>query len=252
MTPEWKRVTFLYEAVFLYNITGGDIVDTLEQIKGGVVVSCQALENEPLHSSFIMGRMALAAKEGGAVGIRANTTEDINEIKRIVDLPVIGIIKRDYDGSEVFITATEKEVEELLETQAEIIALDATSRKRPTEKTTAELVQMIHEHGRLTMADISTFEEALQAQEDGFDLLSTTLAGYTEYSRKTQTPDFDLLNQIIEQVDIPVIMEGHTDSPEQVEKAYELGAFSVVVGSIITRPQLITKRYVEAASKANN
>lgn len=88
-------------------------MDTLEQIKGGVVVSCQALENEPLHSSFIMGRMALAAKEGGAVGIRANTTEDINEIKRIVDLPVIGIIKRDYDGSEVFITATEKEVEEL-------------------------------------------------------------------------------------------------------------------------------------------
>ena len=145
----------------------------------------------------------------------------------------------------MFITATEKEVEELLETQAEIIALDATSRKRPTEKTTAEL-------GRLAMADISTFEEALQAQEDGFDLLSTTLAGYTEYSRKTQTPDFDLLNQIIEQVDIPVIMEGHTDSPEQVEKAYELGAFSVVVGSIITRPQLITKRYVEAASKANN
>ena len=80
-------------------------MDTLEQIKGGVVVSCQALENEPLHSSFIMGRMALAAKEGGAVGIRANTTEYINEIKRIVDLPVIGIIKRDYDGSEVFITA---------------------------------------------------------------------------------------------------------------------------------------------------
>ncbi|HAQ5714455.1 TPA: N-acetylmannosamine-6-phosphate 2-epimerase [Enterococcus faecium] len=224
-------------------------MDTLEQIKGGVVVSCQALENEPLHSSFIMGRMALAAKEGGAVGIRANTTEDINEIKRIVDLPVIGIIKRDYDGSEVFITATEKEVEELLETQAEIIALDATSRKRPTEKTTAELVQMIHEHGRLAMADISTFEEALQAQEDGFDLLSTTLAGYTEYSRKTQTPDFDLLNQIIEQVDIPVIMEGHTDSPEQVEKAYELGAFSVVVGSIITRPQLITKRYAKPQVK---
>ncbi|MFR2689807.1 MAG: N-acetylmannosamine-6-phosphate 2-epimerase, partial [Enterococcus faecium] len=158
----------------------------------------------------------------------------------------------DYDGSEVFITATEKEVKELLETQAEIIALDATSRKRPTEKTTAELVQMIHDHSRLAMADISTFEEALQAQEDGFDLLSTTLAGYTEYSRKTQTPDFDLLNQIIEQVNIPVVMEGHTDSPEQVEKAYELGAFSVVIGSIITRPQFITKRYVEAANKAKN
>ncbi len=118
------------------------------------------------YTVLLLWENGFGCKEGGAVGIRANTTEDINEIKRIVDLPVIGIIKRDYDGSEVFITATEKEVEELLETQAEIIALDATSRKRPTEKTTAELVQMIHEHGRLAMADISTFEEALQAQED--------------------------------------------------------------------------------------
>ena len=102
-------------------------MDTLEQIKGGVVVSCQALENEPLHSSFIMGRMALAAKEGGAVGIRANTTEDINEIKRIVDLPVIGIIKRDYDGSEVFITATEKEVDGIpvFTDKADLVGFDA-------------------------------------------------------------------------------------------------------------------------------
>lgn len=99
------------------------------------------------------------------------------------------------------------------------------------------------------MADISTLSEALQAEKDGFDLVSTTLAGYTSYSRKTDTPDFDLLKEIVQQVDVPVIMEGHTDAPEQVTKALELGAFSVVVGSIITRPQLITKRYVEAADK---
>lgn len=227
-------------------------MDVLKQIKGGVVVSCQALENEPLHSSFIMGKMALAAQEGGAVGIRANTVDDIVEIKRNVDLPVIGIIKRDYDGSEVFITPTEKEISELLSTETEIIALDATSRKRPTETSIAGLVKMIHDGNRLAMADISTFEEAVQAKEDGFDLVSTTLAGYTDYSRKTDEPDIDLLKQIVEQVDLPVVMEGHTNHPTQVTKAYEAGAFSVVVGSIITRPQLITKSYVEAAKKAND
>ena len=102
---------------------------TLEKIKGGIIVSCQALEDEPLHSSFIMGKMALAAKEGGAIGIRANSVADINEIKQTVALPVIGIIKRDYADSSVYITATKKEVNELLQTSSEIIALDATKQK---------------------------------------------------------------------------------------------------------------------------
>ncbi|MBO0469461.1 N-acetylmannosamine-6-phosphate 2-epimerase [Enterococcus sp. DIV0242_7C1] len=221
----------------------------LEALKGKLIVSCQALENEPLHSSFIMGRMALAAEEGGAKGIRANSVTDINEIKKQTELPVIGIIKRDYDDSEVYITPTMKEVEELLTTSAEIIALDATKQTRPDNEKASDLVERIHRSGRLAMADISTLSEALQAEKDGFDLVSTTLAGYTSYSRKTDTPDFDLLKEIVQQVDVPVIMEGHTDAPEQVTKALELGAFSVVVGSIITRPQLITKRYVEAADK---
>lgn len=222
----------------------------LEALKGKLIVSCQALENEPLHSSFIMGRMALAAEEGGAKGIRANSVTDINEIKKQTELPVIGIIKRDYDDSEVYITPTMKEVDELLTTSAEIIALDATKQTRPDNEKASDLVERIHRSGRLAMADISTLSEALQAEKDGFDLVSTTLAGYTSYSRKTDTPDFDLLKEIVQQVDVPVIMEGHTDTPEQVTKALELGAFSVVVGSIITRPQLITKRYVEAADKA--
>ncbi|MCA5013044.1 MULTISPECIES: N-acetylmannosamine-6-phosphate 2-epimerase [unclassified Enterococcus] len=222
----------------------------LEALKGKLIVSCQALENEPLHSSFIMGRMALAAEEGGAKGIRANSVTDINEIKKQTELPVIGIIKRDYDDSDVYITPTMKEVDELLTTSAEIIALDATKQTRPDNEKASDLVERIHRSGRLAMADISTLSEALQAEKDGFDLVSTTLAGYTSYSRKTDTPDFDLLKEIVQQVDVPVIMEGHTDAPEQVTKALELGAFSVVVGSIITRPQLITKRYVEAADKA--
>lgn len=223
---------------------------TLEKIKGGVIVSCQALEGEPLHSSFIMGKMALAAKEGGAIGIRANSVADINEIKQTVALPVIGIIKRDYADSSVYITATKKEVNELLQTSSEIIALDATKQKRPHDESLIELVQMIHDANRLAMADVSTLEEAVQAEKLGFDLVSTTLAGYTPYSKKTETPDFELLSEIVQAVKIPVIMEGHTNAPEQVTTALEIGAYAVVVGSIITRPQIITNHYVKAARKA--
>lgn len=222
----------------------------LKKLEGKLIVSCQALENEPLHSPFIMGRMALAAQQGGAAGIRANSVEDIEEIKKVVDLPLIGIIKRDYPDSEVYITATAKEVSELLSTKAEIIALDATKRKRPHNEKIVDLVKQIHDSGRIAMADVSTFEEAVTAEEVGFDIISTTMAGYTDYSKKTDTPDFDLLQKIIDHCKVPVIMEGHTDQPGQVTKALKLGAFAVVVGSIITRPQLITKRYAEAAKKA--
>ncbi|MGX7185307.1 N-acetylmannosamine-6-phosphate 2-epimerase [Enterococcus pallens] len=221
----------------------------MEKLKGQVIVSCQALEQEPLHSSFIMSKMALAAKEGGAAGIRANSVADIQAIKQEVDLPVIGIIKRDYPGSAVYITPTMQEVEELLTTSAEIIALDATKQERPHQERLSDLVARIHQTGRLAMADISTLEEAVAAEQMGFDLISTTLAGYTEYSRKTDTPDFELLQEILQQVKTPVIMEGHTDRPEQVTQALELGSFAVVVGSIITRPQIITQKYVAAAKK---
>lgn len=221
----------------------------LEKLKGQVIVSCQALEHEPLHSSFIMSKMALAAKEGGAAGIRANSVADITAIKQEVDLPVIGIIKRDYPDSTVYITPTMQEVEELLTTSAEIIALDATKQERPNQEQLSDLLARIHQEGRLAMADISTLEEAIAADEMGFDLISTTLAGYTAYSHKTETPDFELLQEIIGQVKTPVIMEGHTDRPEQVTKALELGSFAVVVGSIITRPQIITQKYVVAAKK---
>lgn len=222
----------------------------LDKLKGKLIVSCQALEDEPLHSSFIMSRMALAAQEGGATGIRANSVVDIQKIKEVCDLPLIGIVKRDYTDSEVYITATSQEVAELLSTEAEIIALDATERKRPHDERLSDLVQQVHAGGRLAMADISTLEEALQAEKIGFDIISTTMAGYTNYSKKTETPDFELLKTIIDQVKIPVIMEGHTDRPEQVTEALKIGAHAVVVGSIITRPQLITARYVAAAKLA--
>lgn len=223
--------------------------ERVEQLKGKLIVSCQALPHEPLHSSFIMGRMALAAKEGGAVGIRANTKEDIKEIQSQVDLPIIGIVKRDYEDSKVYITPTMKEVEELMEVKPEIIAVDATSAVRPEGLTLAEFFQQIKEKypDQLLMADCSTVEEALYADELGFDFIGTTMVGYTEQSKgdKIEANDFEILRKIVAGAKNKVIAEGNINTPEKVKRVIELGAFSVVVGSIITRPQLITRSFAE-------
>lgn len=222
----------------------------VERLEGKLIVSCQALPHEPLHSSFIMGRMALAAKEGGAFGIRANTKEDIREIQSQVDLPVIGIVKRDYADSKIYITPTLKEVEELMEVKPEIIALDATNAVRPggigLDSFFSQLKEKYPE--QLWMADCSTVEEALHADELGFDFIGTTLVGYTEQSKndKIEANDFEILREIIAKVKHKVIAEGNINTPEKAKRVIELGAFSVVVGSIITRPQLITKAFAEA------
>ena len=224
--------------------------DKVENLKGKLIVSCQALPHEPLHSSFIMGRMALAAKEGGAAGIRANTKEDIAEIQAQVDLPIIGIVKRDYEDSKVYITPTMKEIEELIEVKPEIIALDATSDLRPGGKTLDGFYREIRAAypEQLLMADCSTVEEALHADELGFDFIGTTLVGYTEQSRglKIEADDFAIIREIVAKVRHRVIAEGNINTPEKARRVIELGAFSVVVGSIITRPQLITKSFAEA------
>ena len=224
--------------------------DKVENLKGKLIVSCQALPHEPLHSSFIMGRMALAAKEGGAAGIRANTKEDIAEIQAQVDLPIIGIVKRDYEDSKVYITPTMKEIEELMEVKPEIIALDATVDLKPGGKTLDGFYREIRAAypDQLLMADCSTGEEALHADELGFDFIGTTLVGYTEQSRglKIEADDFAIIRQIVAKARHRVIAEGNINTPEKARRVIELGAFSVVVGSIITRPQLITKSFAEA------
>ena len=221
----------------------------IENLKGQLIVSCQALPDEPLHSSFIMGRMALAAKVGGAAGIRANTKEDIKEIQSQVDLPIIGIVKRDYADSEIYITPTMKEVEELMEVKPEIIAMDATISKRPGNKTLDEFFHEVKEKypDQLWMADCSTVEEALHSDELGFDFIGTTMVGYTKQSKgdRIEADDFEILRKIVSQTKHKVIAEGNINTPEKARRVIELGAYSVVVGSIITRPQLITKSFVD-------
>lgn len=224
--------------------------ECLEKIKGKLIVSCQALPHEPLHSSFIMGRMALAAKEGGAAGIRANTKDDIVEIKRQVDLPVIGIVKRDYSGSGVYITPTMKEMDELMEVKPEIIAMDATGALRPNGKTLEEFFREVRARfgNQLLMADCSTVEEALYADRIGFDLIGTTLVGYTPQSKhfKIEEDDFSIIREILANVKHPVIAEGNINTPQKAKRVLDLGCYSVVVGSIITRPQVITRSFAKA------
>lgn len=232
------------------NIAARESVNELfQKLRGKLIVSCQALEDEPLHSSFIMGRMALAAEVGGAAGIRANSREDILEIKKNVPLPVIGIIKRDYADSEVYITSTMREIEELMEVRPEIIALDATDRVRPGGCSLKELLCQIKEKypDQLLMADCSTLDEAIYADRLGFDLIGTTMVGYTPASAENDisADDFRILREILANVKAPVVCEGKIDTPEKAKRALELGAHTVVVGAAITRPQLITKKYVE-------
>ncbi|MEA5215682.1 N-acetylmannosamine-6-phosphate 2-epimerase [Enterobacter cloacae] len=222
----------------------------LDTLKGKLVVSCQALENEPLHSPFIMSRMALAAQQGGAAAIRANSVVDIEAIKEQVTLPVIGIIKREYPGSAVFITATMKEVDELMTISPEIIALDATNRARPGGESLATLVSRIRTRypSVLLMADIATVDEAVTAQALGFDCVGTTLYGYTAQTAGHALPEDDcqFLKAVLAAVTVPVVAEGNVDTPERAARCLALGAHMVVVGGAITRPQQITGRFMAA------
>ncbi|MFS0562052.1 N-acetylmannosamine-6-phosphate 2-epimerase [Terribacillus sp. 179-K 1B1 HS] len=221
----------------------------LNDVKNNLIVSCQALPEEPLHSSFIMSKMALAAKQGGAKGIRANSKEDIIEIKKEVNLPVVGIIKRDYKGSSVYITPTYQEIDELLESGCEMIAMDATERRRPENIELIKLVKYVREKDPTIqlMADIATLEDAVQANQLGFDCVSTTLYGYTEdtSNKKLYDNDFEFLKIVIENVSIPVIAEGNILTPEMAKRCLYIGAYAVVVGGAITRPQQITERFSE-------
>ena len=224
--------------------------DILNRIKGTVVVSVQAMPNEALYLEQCMIGMMKSVVNGGAGALRLAGARDVKNAKKLFNLPIIGltkpnIIPKNYKEL-VYITPNIKEVIELVEAGADVIATDATQRKRPNNEKLQDLIKYIHINKRLAMADISTLEEGLNAKELGADIISTTLAGYTLESANSPAnePDFELLKQLVEQTQLPVVLEGRIWEPEQVNKAFELGAHCVVIGSAITRPQLITKRFV--------
>lgn len=223
-------------------------LDILYKIKNGLIVSCQARKGWPMYGKEIMASFAEAAMIGGAVAIRANGTENIKEIKKRVDLPIIGINKIWYEKIPVYITPTYDSAVEVIEAGAEIVALDGTNRLRPNGETFEEIVKKLRVKydNLLIMADIAKVEEALSAEKVGADLIATTLRGFTDDThRKKDSPDFKLIKTLAKKVNLPIIAEGGISTPEQARKCIQCGAYAVVVGTAITRPEVITERFSE-------
>ncbi len=228
----------------------------LEQLKGQLIVSCQALPSEPLYveEKSIMYLMARAAKQAGSPCIRTSSVRDVIAIKEETNLPVIGIIKINYPDYDSYITPTMKEIDELVAVNADIIALDCTMRKRGDGTTINEFLGAIKEKypDIILMADISTYEEGINAWKCGVDFVGTTLSGYTDYSPKVDGPDFALVQQLVDNLPIPVIAEGKVHTPDQAVKMLETGAFAVVVGGAITRPLEIASAYIQKIKEYHN
>jgi len=222
----------------------------LPTIRGKLIVSCQALEGEPLHGAEMMARLAVCAEQGGAAAIRANTPEDIRAIRAAVQLPILGLYKVYSPGFEVYITPTLESARQVAQAGADVICVDGTNRPRPAGLSLSEFIQRIRdETGCPVLADISTLEEALRAEDSGANLVSSALSGYTSYSPQIEEPDLGLVAAMVKRLTVPVLAEGRYIYPSQVSRAVCLGAFAVVVGGAITRPVEITERFVAALEK---
>ncbi|WP_125713378.1 N-acetylmannosamine-6-phosphate 2-epimerase [Companilactobacillus kedongensis] len=224
----------------------------LETVKGKLVVSCQALSAEPLHSSFIMSRMARAAKQAGSVAIRCNSVVDIQAIQDETHLPVIGLNKVDYDDSPVYITPTMKEMRAVASTGAEVVACDVTGQVRPHGEKLADIVAKMRQEfpDTLLMADTATLDNVHEAMDLGFDIIGTTMHGYTPDTdgMNIADDDFSYLKEVLKIADRPVIAEGKVDTPEKARRCIDLGCHAVVVGGAITRPLEIATKFINAVN----
>lgn len=222
----------------------------INRLKNKVVVSVQAMPSEPLYLEKCMVAMMKSVVKGGAGGLRVAGVRDVKNAKHLFDIPIIGLTKPDVIPPNwqeiVYITPTLDDVIELVKAGADIIAFDGTMRERPSGAKLEDLIKYVKINKRVSMADISTLEEGINAAKLGANMLSTTLSGYTQFSQnRGNGPDFELLEQLVKETNLPVVLEGRIWEPCEVDRAFELGAHCVVIGSAITRPQLITKRFVQ-------
>lgn len=218
-------------------------MSTLESLRGGLIVSVQAREGSALDDPYVLAAMARAAQENGAAGVRIQGVRNLEAVRRRVEIPVIGIIKRQYEGFEPYITPTLREVREVLDTGAEIVAFDATERARPHEATAGELISAIHAAGALAMADCSTPEDGVSAQAAGADIVATTLCGYTKETAGRTLPALDVVRAFA-QLDCFVICEGGIHTPQEGDAAIQAGADAIVVGTAITNTEWLVQQYV--------
>lgn len=224
--------------------------ELLDRIKHQMIISCQAVSGEPLYveEKSVMYLMARAAKMAGTPAIRTSGIRDVIAIKEETGLPVIGLVKIQYPGFEGYITPTMKEVDELVSAGSDVVALDCTLRKRGDGITVNDFIKKIRDKypDLILMADISNYEEGVNAWKCGVDIVGTTMSGYTDYTPKLDQPDYELMRRLAEDIDIPVIGEGKIHYPDQAVKALETGVWSIVVGGAITRPLEIANRFMEA------
>jgi len=218
----------------------------LKQLDGGIIISCQSKLGDPTHSTEFMGVFAECALMGGASGLRVNSAEDVAYIKKRVDLPIIGIWKRPgLDEHGIMITPTLDDARQLVEAGADLIALDTTARRRQNDEDVVEIVQRIQEdYHTPVMADCHIFEDAVRTSAD---IVAPTLSLNDESDE--YTPDFALIEKLIRKQPKPVIAEGRFWDPENVTRAFDMGVHAIVIGSAVTRPWMITERFVRASRK---
>jgi len=215
----------------------------LEHLRQGLIASCQPVRGGPLDKPHLVAALAQATLAGGAVGLRIESLADLEATRVLTQAPIIGLVKKEFPNSPVYITPELADVEGLTNRKADIIAFDATHRPRPVEVKT--MIEAIHARGCLAMADTSTFEEGLEAYRLGADFVGSTLSGYTDYSPKLVGPDLELVHKL-SRAGVRVIAEGRIGTPEQAKKALEVGAFAVTVGTALTRLELVTQGFVDA------
>ncbi len=221
--------------------------DVFESLRGGVVVSVQARAESPLRDTAVMVALARAAEQGGAVAIRAEGAQDVGAIRDAVDVPVIGLRKRELVGSAVYITPELTDVEEIARAGADVVAVDATLRDRPGGMCPAEFIPAAGAVGPPILADVDDYESGLAARQVGAHAVATTLSGYTGDGPVPSEPDLELLRLLVQALDCPVLAEGRYSSPESVRAAFDAGAWAVVVGTAITDPAAITRRFADVA-----
>ncbi|NJK49176.1 N-acetylmannosamine-6-phosphate 2-epimerase [Candidatus Gracilibacteria bacterium] len=214
-------------------------------LESSLIVSCQAPVDSPLHDAKIIAAMAKAAVMQGATGVRIDTPEHVREVRsQLPDIPLIGLWKKQFSESDVYITPCYEQAIAIAASGADIIAIDATLRERPNGETVPELIEKIHTQlGKQVMADIDTIESAIAAADAGADFIGTTLYGYTPSTQHCSPPGYSLLTEIVERLQVRAICEGGISSPEEAKKALDLGAYAVVVGGAITGIDLKVKAF---------